>query len=43
MKTLFVTSTRLAIPPMCVPTAENGAIFALEPGESGIVDTPFHG
>ena len=43
MKTLFVTSTRLAIPPMCKPTAENGALFALEPGETGIPDTPFRG
>jgi len=43
MKTLFVTSTRLAIPPMCSPTQENGAIFALEPGEIGLPDTPFAG
>lgn len=41
MRTLFVTSTRLTMPVFCSPSTENGGIFSLEPGETGVPDTPF--
>lgn len=41
--TLFVTSTQLAIPPVMTPTAPNGPIYALEPGERGVPEVPFAG
>jgi len=40
METLYVTSTRLAINPDAPGNAQNGAIFALTPGERGIGETP---
>lgn len=43
LETLFVTSTQLAIPPVMSPTAPNGPIYALEPGERGVPEVPFAG
>lgn len=43
LATLFVTSTQLAIPPVMSPTAPNGPIYALEPGERGVPEVPFAG
>lgn len=41
LRTLFVTSTRLAMQCFMTPTAPNGAIYALEPGECGVPQVPF--
>jgi L-arabinonolactonase len=35
-KTLYITSTKLAVQSLMMPTAQNGAIYALEPGECGV-------
>lgn len=43
LKTLFVTSTQMAMACFMEPTQPNGAVFALEPGETGIAETPFNG
>lgn len=43
LATLFVTSTQLAIPAVMKPTAPNGPIYALEPGERGVPEVPFAG
>lgn len=43
LKTLFVTSTRLALPSTMEPHVSNGGIFSLRPGETGIAETPFKG
>ncbi len=43
MKTLFVTSTKLAMPTFMTPTAPNGGIYALRPSEMGVAETPFAG
>ena len=43
MATLYVTSTRLVIKPGASGNAQNGAVFALTPGEKGIAETPFGG
>src|SRR5690606_21957209 len=43
LKTLYVTTTQTAMPPVMTPTASNGPVFALEPGESGLAETPFAG
>lgn len=43
LATLFVTSTQMAIPPLQPPSAPNGPIFALEPGEHGVPEVPFAG
>jgi L-arabinonolactonase len=39
--TLFVTSTKMAMPPAMTPTAPNGPVYALEPGEHGVPEVPF--
>ena len=41
--TLYVTSTQMAMQPLSEPTAPNGPIYALRPGEYGIAETPFGG
>ena len=43
LATLFVTTTQMAMPPVCEPTAPNGPVYALEPGEQGVPETPFAG
>ena len=43
LATLYVTSTLMDMPPVTPPTAPNGPIYALEPGESGIAEVPFAG
>jgi len=43
MATLFVTSTQMAMACFSEPTLPNGAVFALEPGETGVPETPFRG
>ena len=43
MKTLYVTSTKMAMPATMTPTQENGGIFALRPGETGVPEVPFPG
>jgi len=43
LKTLYVTSTRLAMAAIMEPTAPNGGIYALRPGEAGLGETPFSG
>lgn len=43
MKTLFVTSTKMALPAFMEPTAPNGHVYSLQPGETGIAETPFAG
>lgn len=39
--TLFVTSTRLAMPEFCAPSVANGPVFALEPGFRGVPEAEF--
>jgi L-arabinonolactonase len=39
-KTLYVTSTRMAIPAVMVPSIANGGIFSLIPGETGLAELP---
>lgn len=41
LRTLYVTSTQLAMQSFTEPTARNGPIYALEPGESGVTEVPF--
>ncbi len=41
LKTLYVTSTQMAMATTMEPTAPNGGIYALEPGETGVPETPF--
>lgn len=43
MATLYVTSTRMPINPDAAGNAANGGLFALVPGERGVVETPFAG
>lgn len=43
LNTLFVTSTQLAMQAFMTPTAPNGPLYALEPGESGVAEVPFAG
>lgn len=43
LATLYVTSTKLAMPAFKEPTAPNGGLYALEPGETGVPETPFAG
>ena len=43
LATLFVTSTKMAMPIFMEPTAPNGPIYALEPGERGVPEVPFAG
>lgn len=41
--TLYVTSTQIKMPCFMTPTAPNGPVYALEPGETGVAETPFGG
>jgi sugar lactone lactonase YvrE len=41
LRTLYVTSTKLPMPRMMAPTVEDGPVFALEPGETGLPDALF--
>ena len=43
LKTLYVTSTKLEMPCFMQPSAPNGAIYALVPGECGVPDVPLAG
>ncbi|MEY4161065.1 MAG: hypothetical protein RLZZ136_1686 [Pseudomonadota bacterium] len=43
LKTLFVTSTDMAMTCTMSPTMPNGGIYALQPGETGIAETCFVG
>lgn len=43
MATLFITSTKMAMPATMIPTTSNGGLFACRPGEKGIPETPFAG
>jgi sugar lactone lactonase YvrE len=43
LKTLYVTSTRMAMQAFMVPTVANGPVYALEPGETGVAEVPFAG
>jgi sugar lactone lactonase YvrE len=43
MRTLFVTSTKMKIDPKVFGQEANGDLFALQPGEQGITETPFAG
>ena len=43
LKTLYVTSTQLAMRAFMEPTAPNGPVYALEPGEMGVEEIPFAG
>jgi L-arabinonolactonase len=43
LRTLYVTSTQMKMPAFMTPTAENGPVFALEPGEKGVPEVPFSG
>lgn len=43
LKTLYVTSTCMAMASTMEPTAPNGGIYALNPGETGIAEADFAG
>ncbi len=43
LKTLYVTSTKMDMQAFMTPTAPNGGIYALRPGETGVSETPFAG
>ncbi len=43
LRTLYVTSTKLAMQCFMTPTAPNGPVYALEPGETGVAEVPFAG
>ena len=43
LATLYVTSTKLAMQSFMEPSARNGPVFALQPGECGVPDRPFAG
>jgi sugar lactone lactonase YvrE len=43
LRTLYVTSTQMAMPPVTPPTLPNGPVYALEPGERGVAEVPFGG
>jgi L-arabinonolactonase len=43
LKTLYVTSTQMAMPPVTPPTLPNGPVYALEPGETGVAEVSFAG
>jgi len=43
LRTLYVTSTRMAMQCFTSPTVDNGAVFALEPGFAGVPEVPFAG
>ncbi len=43
LKTLYVTSTKMAMRQVMEPTAPNGGVYALVPGETGIPEVAFKG
>ena len=43
LKTLYVTSTQMAMQATREPTAPDGGIYALRPGETGLAETLFAG
>jgi L-arabinonolactonase len=43
LATLFITSTKMRIGPEIQTEQENGGLFALSPGFTGVADTPFAG
>ncbi|MCB2058948.1 MAG: SMP-30/gluconolactonase/LRE family protein, partial [Novosphingobium sp.] len=43
LKTLYVTSTKMEMASFMEPTAPNGGIYALRPGETGVPEVPFSG
>jgi L-arabinonolactonase len=43
LTTLYVTSTQMAMPAIAVPSAPNGPVYALEPGEIGVSEVAFRG
>lgn len=43
LATLYVTSTKIAMPRFMSPTLQNGPVFALTPGEHGVPEVPFAG
>lgn len=43
LATLYVTSTKIAMPPVTPPSVENGSVFALEPGDRGLPEVFFAG
>jgi L-arabinonolactonase len=43
LKTLYVTSTNLDMPANKEGTAPNGPVYQLEPGETGVPETPLRG
>lgn len=43
LATLYVTSTRMAMPAVSEETAPNGPVYALKPGETGVAEVPFAG
>jgi sugar lactone lactonase YvrE len=43
LQTLYVTSTKMAMASTMTPTAANGGIYALRPGETGVPEVAFAG
>jgi L-arabinonolactonase len=43
LQTLYVTSTKMPMTTTMTPTAPNGGIYALRPGETGLAELPFSG
>lgn len=43
LATLYVTSTQMEMPAFMEPSAPNGPVYALEPGEAGVPEVPFAG
>lgn len=43
LRTLYITSTKSVAQRFCEPSAENGPVFALEPGFAGVPETLFAG
>ncbi|MCB2073437.1 MAG: SMP-30/gluconolactonase/LRE family protein [Novosphingobium sp.] len=43
LKTLYVTSTKMEMASFMEPTAPNGGIYQLRPGETGVPEVPFAG
>jgi sugar lactone lactonase YvrE len=40
LRTLYVTTTQMAMPAVMTPTMPNGPVYALEPGETGVAEVP---
>jgi sugar lactone lactonase YvrE len=43
LQTLYVASTKMAMTSTMTPTAANGGIYALQPGETGVAEVAFAG